>query len=820
MEKFQPKDKEELKTLCNDENVCLGDIDISLIEDMSSLFYYSKRVNFSGIEEWDVSNVVDMNHMFFHAKNFNHPLKTWDTGNVVSMRAMFSFTEFNQPLDSWDVSSVIDMGYMFSHSVYNQPLGSWNLGNVKTLEAMFWNSKFNQPINSWKIEKVKNMRYMFEDSEFNQPLDLWKIDNVENMSHMFCGSKFNHSISHWNLGNVANKQGMFFLSNYSYNLKAWGESVDENELLVRNPKNQKYHPKNRAELERLCGDLKIGLGEIDTSLIDNMEGLFENTNRTNFEGIETWDMSKVKNTSRMFAYSLFDFPISSWNMSNVEDMSSMFAHSSFNQPLDAWNVGKVKNMERMFYGSAFNHPLKSWNVENVENMSEMFADSAFTHSVSSWTMRSVKEKKNMFVLNEVSYLRTIRGINMQGIKTESKCLKDIFEKNISIPLYQRDYEWREKEVGEMLESVIESFRSKRALYLGTLVFFQCEDRCEIIDGQQRLGTLFLILEILGIENGFGELRADVSVQEKIKNFINKKIKEERGIEKYITKNIEFSCVYCTSLDECFTLFDDINSKGKKYETYELIKTYHLGKMSERGERELIDIYAKKFDEIAQRARGARIRKLFYELLSLARMWVRDKSSKCVREKSGVKREVFERWVFEEFCPKIDRKFEMFDPHSSQDMGILRDFGESRGFFEYLFYFDSLLDRVEAMPIWRELRVNDERLCKYLRFVYEMMMLVYLDKFRKSNLAIAHLWIFRCVYSLLLQQKITRSSARDWGKELLAILYHSGSEREAIFRLSKKIESNKKKEKLKNKELYTIKAKEREQYHIPKFGGEQ
>ena len=48
--KYQPKTKDELKQLCKDESVYLGDIDTSLITDMSELFAHSKRQDFSGIE--------------------------------------------------------------------------------------------------------------------------------------------------------------------------------------------------------------------------------------------------------------------------------------------------------------------------------------------------------------------------------------------------------------------------------------------------------------------------------------------------------------------------------------------------------------------------------------------------------------------------------------------------------------------------------------------------------------------------------------------------------------------------------------------------
>lgn len=397
-------------------------------------------------------------------------------------------------------------------------------------------------------------------------------------------------------------------------------------------------------------------------------------------------------------------------------------------------------------------------------------------------------------------------------------LKEVLKSAIAIPYYHRGYEWREGEVEEMIDIVIEGAKRVEPLYMGTLVLYECDGRCEVVDGVQRLSTLFLILETFGLENDFGRLRIEEEVRERIKKFVDEKISKQAGITEYMKENIEFSCVYCNSLDDCFALFDDLNSKGKKYETYELIKIYHLGKMSERGDGGFVESYAKRFDEIAQRARGARIRKLFYELLSLARMWIRNKSSECIRETSGAKKEEFEREVFEEFCPKIDKRFEMFNSFSTQDMGILRDFGEGRGFFEYLFYFDSLLDRVEVMPVWRELREGDGELCKYLRFVYEMMMLIYLDKFRDGNLEVAHLWIFRVVYSLVLQkEKITRESARDWGKRLLVILYHSGSEREFISRIAKVITPQK--EKITKAKLYKIAKTQRERYAIPNFGRE-
>uniref|UniRef100_UPI00191C8106 BspA family leucine-rich repeat surface protein n=1 Tax=Campylobacter vicugnae TaxID=1660076 RepID=UPI00191C8106 len=94
-----------------------------------------------------------------------------------------------------------------------------------------------------------------------------------------------------------------------------------------------YKPETRDELRELVRDLSINLGDIDTSLITDMRGLFEKTARTDFSGIENWDVSSVTKMLGMFAGAKnFNQDISSWNVSNVTNMNSMFyGANNFNQ---------------------------------------------------------------------------------------------------------------------------------------------------------------------------------------------------------------------------------------------------------------------------------------------------------------------------------------------------------------------------------------------------------------------------------------------------------------------------------------------------------
>ena len=50
---FQPKNKQELQELVKNLRTNLGEIDTSQITDMSDLFAFSNRTDFSGIETWD-----------------------------------------------------------------------------------------------------------------------------------------------------------------------------------------------------------------------------------------------------------------------------------------------------------------------------------------------------------------------------------------------------------------------------------------------------------------------------------------------------------------------------------------------------------------------------------------------------------------------------------------------------------------------------------------------------------------------------------------------------------------------------------------------
>lgn len=68
---FKPKTLDELKSLVNNLEISLKEIDVSEITDMSLLFCCSERVDFDGINEWDTSKVTDM-VLCFHIQTLTY----------------------------------------------------------------------------------------------------------------------------------------------------------------------------------------------------------------------------------------------------------------------------------------------------------------------------------------------------------------------------------------------------------------------------------------------------------------------------------------------------------------------------------------------------------------------------------------------------------------------------------------------------------------------------------------------------------------------------------------------------------------------------
>ncbi len=149
-------------------------------------------------------------------------------------------------------------------------------------------------------------------------------------------------------------------------------------------------------------------------------------------------------------------------------------------------------------------------------------------------------------------------------ETEKEPITQIFKKWYRIPQYQRPYVWQKDNVIQLLEDINDSYENDKnsEYFLGSIVYQKRkEDNCEendILDGQQRLITIFLIIAVIrdltenekliekcqsylyqqkdDFEKISERLRIIFDIRLEVKDFIDKYIKPKKGT---LNENIKY-----------------------------------------------------------------------------------------------------------------------------------------------------------------------------------------------------------------------------------------------------------------------------------------
>ncbi|RHP66641.1 DUF262 domain-containing protein [Bacteroides sp. OF04-15BH] len=191
-----------------------------------------------------------------------------------------------------------------------------------------------------------------------------------------------------------------------------------------------------------------------------------------------------------------------------------------------------------------------------------------------------------------------------------------------IPRYQRAYAWEDKEIEQLIDD-INDINASENYYIGSLVVSKVKGKFEtyeVVDGQQRLTTLFLLLQYLVY---VGALKEEVGqtlsfdcrsnsnyTLSHIQKILAGQIEDENSIElsilngikvirqkfeKDTTLNIDnfVSCLghvilYRIEVPEHTDLnryFEIMNTRGEQLEQHDILKAQLMGCLNDRGEQE-------------------------------------------------------------------------------------------------------------------------------------------------------------------------------------------------------------------------------------------
>ncbi len=188
-----------------------------------------------------------------------------------------------------------------------------------------------------------------------------------------------------------------------------------------------------------------------------------------------------------------------------------------------------------------------------------------------------------------------------------------------VPVYQRNYAWEEDEITALIKDVYDSLHKDEnaPYYIGTLVTYEREDgECEeVVDGQQRLTTIYLILKVLGFKDIRNKLtysarKVSASTIEKLNHYpdLGEDVDNEiRNGYKYVEKNInsvldkseleKFKEYFLTKVHiihyrvpkdvDLNHYFEVMNSRGEQLEKHEIVKSilmnpHYLKEQKERA----------------------------------------------------------------------------------------------------------------------------------------------------------------------------------------------------------------------------------------------
>ena len=105
-----------------------------------------------------------------------------------------------------------------------------------------------------------------------------------------------------------------------------------------------------------------------------------------------------------------------------------------------------------------------------------------------------------------------------SLSAEQKNLRSLFinDDRYIVPSFQRPYRWTKNEVKQLFDDITQAFSSNEDYFVGNIVIARGNDdrsKPQIIDGQQRILTLWMYLKVLAILTNVSRLDEMLSIRD-------------------------------------------------------------------------------------------------------------------------------------------------------------------------------------------------------------------------------------------------------------------------------------------------------------------
>ena len=188
-----------------------------------------------------------------------------------------------------------------------------------------------------------------------------------------------------------------------------------------------------------------------------------------------------------------------------------------------------------------------------------------------------------------------------------------------IPIYQRNYAWEREEISALIKDVYDSLE-KSVYYIGTLVTYKRDDNeniFEVIDGQQRLTTIYIILKALGIETipnrltysarkvsaatienmpNFGDEKDDYIfngfsyAKDALKEIVGDKKADMNAFKDYFLNKVHIIHYRVPKDVDLNHYFEVMNSRGEQLEKHEIVKAILCEQL--KGDEEAMEKFSR------------------------------------------------------------------------------------------------------------------------------------------------------------------------------------------------------------------------------------